>query len=100
MPKHMRHGIGQRDADHEKNGQAEVHLIIMDSAVRTVLRQINRLPAYEREARAHGRAARARRLSGQTNPAPPVRPKMVHGAKSASTQKRSPGAGPGLSRAD
>jgi hypothetical protein len=30
MPQHLRQQIGHRDADHEKNGQSEIHLIIMD----------------------------------------------------------------------
>jgi hypothetical protein len=43
MPKHPGQKIGQRDADHEKNGQTKIHFIIMDRAARATLTQINHL---------------------------------------------------------
>jgi hypothetical protein len=88
MPKHLRQKIGQRDADHEKNGQTEVHCIIMAWPVRAILTQINHWPAHKKEARHRAGAWRASTLQGQTNPGHPARLRMQHSQKSATAGQK------------
>jgi hypothetical protein len=42
MPKHPGQKIARRDADHEENGQTEIHAIIMDRLASASLSQIKR----------------------------------------------------------
>jgi hypothetical protein len=41
MPKHLEQKIGQSNADHEKNGQMEIHIKIMDRTAGATLIHIN-----------------------------------------------------------